>query len=961
MKLTNLLPAVPLQFALTPTLVVAGALFWTTWKNGLDPVTVFPTFVLVFLLSRPLYNILMCWPYLGGVVGVFGRLQKFLLLPERVDPRIFRSPDDLPGVPTEKAEIEQQATAISQDPEKSSFVSAKPVSNVAIALTGVSVALTARDKPILDNVDLIVKRSALTMIIGPVGCGKSFLLKALLGETALLKGSIVIDKTPIAFCHQSTWLPNSTIRKVIVGQGQYDEARYLRVTSACMLNFDFQRLSKGDQTNIGSNGALLSGGQKQRLALARALYLGARLVFLDDVFSALDRKTARSVFAKLFEAGGILGPESGTTTVLATHSIEFLDKADNVVVFNADKTLVKQATDATISQLRERGLLAESAGEAGDTDEDEADFAQAAALAAAETDDTEKEESKESYGADFSLYRYFLKPAPKVLLSIFFILVASAAFVECSIPAFMRAWTEVAPTNKYWFIGLALLGIGAIVINGATAGLFQLVIMPVLSLSFHDQFLATLLNAKVTFLTAVNIGALLNRGSQDMTLVSETLPKTFFLLCFSTFLAIGSTGLILSAVTYSIAIIPFMLFLVYLLQTFYIRTSRQMRVLDLESKTPLYSKLAETISGLDHIRAFGWEAATLEESLRLLDYSQKPVFYMQTIQRWLSLVLDISTTIVATAIVSFASFWTQTATQSSIGLGLLGLMDWNENFANWVSCYIQFETSLGAAQRLRTFIAETPVEVDKSSKGVPNWPSNGHIVFDNVTARYDPNSDYKVLDGVSMVALPGQKIGITGRTGSGKSSFVLTLLKMIDYTGQVTIDGVDILDIPRHQLRRAMTKISQDSIDLAGTVRDNMLPQEADIDEAQLKEHDGEMRSILIRVELWDKISDEGGLDATLQDLGLSHGQKQLFSLARAMMHKSVTGSKIILIDEATSNIDRESDVRLQAVMKEAFAGCTRLIIAHRLENIEESDKVLEFSEGKLVNKVTADKQQAEQ
>lgn len=949
----------PVHFALTPTFVVAGALFWTTWKEGLDPVTLFPTLALVTLLAMPLANILMIWPFLGGMVAYFKRIEDFLLLPERADPRVFQdhgSPSLLPV--SEKNAVLQHSTSGSQDDEKQSSLEVEVPSDIAIALRGVSVAADEGTEAVLQNIDLLIKRFGLTMVVGPVGCGKSFLLRTMLGETVLLEGSIVVDKGNIAFCDQKLWLPNGTIQEAVVGESSFDASWYRRVTAACLLNEDIEQLPKKDQSKIGSNGALLSGGQKQRVAMARTLYAREPIVLLDDVFSALDRKTARTIFANLFHEDGILGKNSRTTTILATHSIEFLNNADEVAVFDAQKNLVTQATDATIQQLKSRGLLVEDEGQADAYDNEEDITKQVAAIEAAE--EAEEEDDNKVYmgGADLSVYRFFLRPAPKLLMVLFFILIAMASMFDSIIPLFMRAWTEVAPTDKYWFIGLACLAFGAMGLSGMTAGVFQLWIMPYIALSFHEQFLNTIMNAKLTFLTSTNNGELLNRASQDMSLVSQTLPKTFFLTVYGSFCVLGTTIVILSATTYAIVVIPFIVLVVYILASFYLRTSRQMRLLDLEAKTPLFTVMTESIAGLEHLRAFGWQEKTLEESLELLDYSQKSMFYMMTIQRWLLLILDSTVTIVAIALVIFATFWTQTATESSIGVGLLGLMDWNQNLANWVNYYTNMETSLGAAQRMRTFIAETPVEKDKTTEEVPNWPTEGNIVFTNVTARYNTEDGRKALDDVSVSALAGQKIGITGRTGSGKSSFILTLLNMVDYTGQVTIDGVEISDIPRHQLRRAMTTISQDTASLAGTVRDNLFPREIDVDEQKLKEYDGEMKSILVKVELWDKISDKGGLDAILADFEFSQGQKQLFSLARAMMHKSATNSKIVLIDEATSNVDHESDARIQTVMNEAFQGCTRLIIAHRLQTIQDADTVLEFSKGQLISVV--DKQAKE-
>lgn len=212
----------------------------------------------------------------------------------------------------------------------------------------------------------------------------------------------------------------------------------------------------------------------------------------------------------------------------------------------------------------------------------------------------------------------------------------------------------------------------------------------------------------------------------------------FYQTVYITFFSVADTAMIVASATYSALVVPFMLFVIYFLQIFYLRTSRQMRYLDLEAKTPLYTKLSETASGVEHIRAFGWERQTLKESFRLLDESQKAVFYMYTIQRWLLFVLDSTILIIAVVLVTIAVFWTTTTSQPSLGLGLLGTMTWNLVLANWVNYWTTLETSLGAAQRLRTFIQTTPQEEDKPGlTKVADWPRSGQITFRNVTAKYE--------------------------------------------------------------------------------------------------------------------------------------------------------------------------------------------------------------------------------
>lgn len=221
---------------------------------------------------------------------------------------------------------------------------------------------------------------------------------------------------------------------------------------------------------------------------------------------------------------------------------------------------------------------------------------------------------------------------------------------------------------------------------------------------------------------------------------------------------IGTTAMVVSATKYAVMIMPLMIVLVYLLQFFYLRTSRQVRYLDLEAKTPLYSQLTEMISGLEHIRSFGWEDEALNESFILLDHSQVSVYYMATIQRWLLLMLDMLITIITLCLVVLASYWTATTSQPSIGLGLLATTEWNVNVTNLINYWTKLETSLGAAERLRSFIAETPVEKDRNTEELVDWPVRGAISFKNVTARYGYVSfvqKKKILKCLSAMYLQG--------------------------------------------------------------------------------------------------------------------------------------------------------------------------------------------------------------
>lgn len=478
--------------------------------------------------------------------------------------------------------------------------------------------------------------------------------------------------------------------------------------------------------------------------------------------------------------------------------------------------------------------------------------------------------------------------------------------------------------------------------------------VPESSENLHRKLLDNVMGSTLSFLSSRSTGSLLNLFSQDMSLLSQELPMQFFLFLWAVILLLTDMGIVASGATYVATTIPFLIIALYVIQHFYLRTSRQMRHLDLEAKSPLYTQFTEISSDLPHIRCFGWRAEYQSQSLGLLDYSQKPFYYMFCIQRWLGLVTDLCVLGVATVLVSIALCVRGTTSQNAIGLALLNVMQFGDSTRNVIDYWVSLETSLGAIARLRAFIQETPTERDSSTGLPPGCLTQGAIELIGVTSTYNSSSAVPkaALENVSLDIKPGQKVAIIGRTGSGKSSLILTLLNFLDYTGVIKFDGVDLSSIPRQDLRSFITTISQDVVELPGTVGDNLLPgttkKKADDDSC----HMGMLFEVLGRVGLLEHIDSHGGLDTPLAEIGFSHGQKQLLAIARAMMHRLVYNSRILLVDEATSNMDGKTADVMHRALKNAFSDCTVVSISHRPENVEDMDLVVTIDDGRIVSVV---------
>lgn len=413
-----------------------------------------------------------------------------------------------------------------------------------------------------------------------------------------------------------------------------------------------------------------------------------------------------------------------------------------------------------------------------------------------------------------------------------------------------------------------------------------------------------------------------------------------------------TVAVIASAVQYAALVIPALLVILYGIQLFYLRTSRQLRLLDIEAKGPLYSHLKECSEGLSHIRAFQWEQQYLHKGLDVLDRSQKPFYYRFCIQRWLGLVLDLVVSAAGVTLVALA-LNINSSTQAAVGLGLLKVMQVAPDLTAVVEKWVDLETSLGAVSRTRTFERDTPQE-ETAAGDCPNlpehWPNRGEIRLQDVNADHVIDGEnHRALHDLSVEIAAGSKVGIVGRTGSGKSSFLLSLLNFLKFSGSITIDGIDITTIPRRILRSRITTISQEFVGLPGSIRDNLVPKEI-LMTKENRQDDALLIRALTKVGLYEVIERAGGLDTALEDAGLSAGQQQLFALARAILHHQQAKTKIVFVDEATSYIDYESEEKLKTVVEEEFGDCTVLTIAHRNQALRSATNFLELSSGRLVS-----------
>jgi ATP-binding cassette, subfamily C (CFTR/MRP), member 1 len=409
---------------------------------------------------------------------------------------------------------------------------------------------------------------------------------------------------------------------------------------------------------------------------------------------------------------------------------------------------------------------------------------------------------------------------------------------------------------------------------------------------------------------------------------------------------------------YLAATVPFVLAALYILQSFYLQTSRQVRLLEIEAKAPLYTHFIESVAGAATIRAFGWQSVYQERNYKLIDQSQRPAYLQFCIQHWLSFVLDMLVTALAIILVAIIVTWKDKFTAGNVGVSLVMVMTFSTVLMRLIKMWTMMESSIGAVARVKRFAAETDSEERHGpvAQVAAEWPSQGAVEFRSLVAAHGPNSE-PVIKGISMAVKPAEHIAICGRSGSGKTSLILALLQMLEtQEGRILVDNVDVSAVSLADTRSHLNVVPQDPFLMPGTIRFNIDPFG--------KVSDEEIARALERVQLWPIVVDQGGLGAELDVAAWSAGQKQLLCLARAMVRKS----KVLILDEATSrydeidrenaltaqtnichSVDSDTEAIMQDIIDTVFRGCTVLAVMHRLTHITRYDRVALLDSGHLM------------
>ncbi|KAK5653329.1 hypothetical protein OQA88_9020 [Cercophora sp. LCS_1] len=894
---------------------------WAGVRGGrLDTETAFTTMAVLGMVTHPA-NMVMTWvPRVVAAMAGFERIQGFLVREGRVDGREVLGGVDEGG-----------------DDD-----------GVALRISGLQIG--DKEPPLLRGVDIEVKRGSLVVFSGPVGCGKSTLLRAVLGEVAPVCGTVGVAARRIAYCGQTPWLPSGSIRDVVRGASSGgDDAWYDEVVEACCLTPDLKALPDGDGTQVGSEGLNLSGGQRQRVALARAVFARCEIVLLDDSFSALDGETENKVFGNLFGQSGLLR-QTKTTVVLATNSTQFFPLADHIVILGDGGIKEQGKWDEIKSKT---AIISKFIPKSHAHDGDAVALPNLANLSAKLRAKEEAEVDLARKTGDLSLYKYYFQFTGLLNLFLIAALNASCGFFFTAPQYWLKLWTESGTQSAVFyicgFLGLSFFGWAS---TSTMMWVTVIRLAPSSGLRLHRRLLDIVTGAPLSFFSGNDNGSILNRFSQDVQLVDKQLPVALQSLGVQIFKLLVQVIVLLVTQKLLGLSLPICMAVVYVVQKVYLRTSRQLRFIELESRAAVFSSFLESVGGIETIRAFGWQEQAIQDYIARLDTAQRPEFLLMSLQRWLNIVLDLMAAGIATSIIALAVVLRGTASGGEVGVGLNVMLVTNTTLLSLVAAWTTLEVSLGAVSRVKILEKTTPQELDGDDvfDAPNNWPEKGGIVLKDVTASY--RADAVALRGFNLTIEPGQRTILCGRTGSGKSSVLLTLLRMLDLrSGTIQIDGIDINKIPRAILRRrCFITVAQDALLLSGeTLRFNLDPEDATTDEALIQALESTGLWSHFRGDLSDdyEYRDHPVLDSKMASFpALSAGQSQLFAICRAVVRVGVLRAQgarpVVLLDEATAALDTEAEARIHGIVEQEFVGNghTVVMVSHRIGGLVDDLKV---------------------
>lgn len=917
--------------------------------------------------------------------GVLSALATFRILQEPL--RNF--PDLVSMMAQTKVSLDRISGFLQEEElqEDATIVLPRGITNMAIEIkNGEFCWDPTSSKLTLSGIQMKVERGMRVAVCGMVGSGKSSFLSCILGEIPKISGEVRICGSA-AYVSQSAWIQSGNIEENILFGSPMDRAKYKKVLHACSLKKDLELFSHGDQTIIGDRGINLSGGQKQRVQLARALYQDADIYLLDDPFSAVDAHTGSELFKEY-----IMTALATKTVIFVTHQVEFLPAADMILVLKGGhiiqagkyddllqagtdfKTLVSAHHEAIEAmdipshssedsdeimppngsvvlkcdtQANNIENLAKEVQEGVSTSDQKA-IKEKKKAKRARKKQLVQEEERERGRVSMKIYLSYMAAAYKGLL-IPLIILAQALFQVLQIASnWWMAWANPQTEGGLPKTSpMVLLGVFMALAFGSSCFIFvRAVLVATFGLEAAQKLFVKMLRsvfrAPMSFFDSTPAGRILNRVSIDQSVVDLDIPFRLGGFASTTIQLLGIVG-VMTKVTWQVLLLVIPMAIACLwMQKYYMASSRELvRIVSIQ-KSPVIHLFGESIAGAATIRGFGQEKRFMKRNLYLLDCFGRPFFYSLAAIEWLCLRMELlSTFVFAFCMILLVSFPHGSIDPSMAGLAVTYGLNLNARLSRWILSFCKLENKIISIERIHQY-SQIPGEappIIENSRPPSSWPENGTIELIDLKVRYKESLPV-VLHSVTCKFPGGNKIGIVGRTGSGKSTLIQALFRMIEPAGgKIIIDNIDISTIGLHDIRSRLSIIPQDPTLLEGTIRGNLDP---------LEEHsDQEIWQALDKSQLGDVIRQkEQKLDTPVLENGdnWSVGQRQLVSLGQALLKQA----RILVLDEATASVDTATDNLIQKIIRTEFQNCTVCTIAHRIPTVIDSDLVLVLSDGRV-------------
>ncbi|KAK9474869.1 uncharacterized protein V1510DRAFT_410888 [Dipodascopsis tothii] len=844
---------------------------------------------------------------------------------------------------------------------------------------------SGKHPPALKSIDFVARKGELACVIGRVGSGKSAFMQSVLGDLYKSQGSVTV-RGRVAYAAQAPWIMNATVKENILFGSRFNADFYEKTIRACALTEDFAALPDGEETIVGEKGISLSGGQKARLSLARAVYARADVYVLDDPLSAVDQHVGKHLIDNVLGPEGLLATK---TRILATNAITVLAYADSITMLRDGEIVETGSYDTALVQKGEIYSLIKEYGKSAATDEGSEGSTTAVESSVSSVDEDvlkplqptkrrssltslrrastasirrprildeetqrrsrQTKEHQEQGNVKWAVYKEYAKAANFYAVGIYMLLLIASQGSSVLGNVWLEHWAEVnteagtnPDTGKYLAVYL-FFGVAA----SALTVCYTLVLFILCSMraakTLHNRMAMAVIRSPMSFFDTTPIGRVVNRFSTDVYRVDEVLSRVFSMF-FNNMMRVTFTMLVISSTTpvFILLILPLTVLYLYF-QRYYMRTSRELKRLDSVSRSPIYAHFQESLSGVSTVRAFRQVDRFNSVNEYHVDLNLKAYFPSISANRWLSVRLEFigSLIIFAAAFLSIITVSSGRVRAGMVGLSMSYALQITQSLSWIVRMTVEVEVNTVSVERMLEY-ARLPSEAPDIIPGhrpSAAWPTSGDVEFKKYSTRYREGLDL-VLKDINLHIKANEKVGIVGRTGAGKSSLTLALFRMIEAAeGNIDIDSLNTSKIGLSDLRHRLAIIPQDSQAFEGTIRDNLDP-------AHLHD-DTELWEVLDLSHLKEHVSKmEGGLNARVSEGGsnLSVGQRQLMSLARALL----TPSKVLVLDEATAAVDVETDQLLQETIRKEFKDRTILTIAHRLNTIIDSDKIVVLSAGRV-------------